>query len=50
MKQLRLNNVMILKVHSDRVDTLNLIEIGNEFVEGSEHRENVFGKFVESDL
>ncbi len=37
MKQLRLNNVMILKVHSDRVDTLNLIEIGNEFVEGSEH-------------
>lgn len=31
MKQTRLNNVMILKVHSDRTDTLNLIEIGNGF-------------------
>ena len=50
MKQSRLNNIMILKVHSDRTDTLNLIEIGNEFVENSEHRVNLFGKFLESDI
>jgi hypothetical protein len=49
MEQLRLNNVMILRVHSDCTDSLNLIEIGNEFVKGSDHRENIFGKFVETD-
>ncbi len=50
MEQLRLNNVMILKVHADRTDTLNLIDIGNEFVKGSDHREKIFGKFLETDV
>ncbi len=41
---------MILKVHADRTDTLNLIDIGNEFVKGSDHREKNFGKFLETDV
>ena len=33
----------------DLTDKLNLIDIGNEFVKSSEHRETLFGKFRTSD-
>ena len=38
MTQLRLNNSMILFVHSKLTDKINLVELGNEFIRGSEHR------------
>ena len=50
MNQVRLNNIMVLHVHKDRTDALNLIEIANEFVSGSEHRLTIFGKFENIDL
>ena len=46
MKQLRLNNIMILHVHKDRTDDLNLAEVANEFVSVKEQRKAVFGNFV----
>ena len=45
MKQTRLNHLMILHVHKDITDSLNLNDIGNEFVRCSEHRLSVFGHF-----
>ena len=45
MKQTRLNHLMILHVHKDITDSLNLNDIGNEFVRCSEHRYSVFGHF-----
>ena len=46
MSQIRLNNCMVLHVHKDLTDDLDLAEIGNRFVAGSEHRESLFGKFT----
>ena len=45
MKQTRLNHLMILHVHKEKTDSLNLHDIGNEFVRCSEHRLSVFGHF-----
>ena len=45
MKQTRLNHLMILHVHKDITDSLNLNDIGNKFVRCSEHRLSVFGHF-----
>ena len=45
MGQQRLNNLMVLHVHRDRTDSLNLIDVANDFVKDSDQRANVFGKF-----
>ena len=45
MKQTRLNHLMILHVHKEKTDSLNLHDNGNEFVRCSEHRLSVFGHF-----
>lgn len=45
MNQDRLNHVMLLHVHKDNTDRLNLQKIGNDFVANNEHRLQVFGKF-----
>ena len=49
MTQLRLNNSMILFVHSNLTDKINLVELGNEFIRGSEDRQTLFGKFMLTD-
>ena len=38
MSQSRLNNLMVLHVHKQRADKLNLKACVNEFVSGNEHR------------
>ena len=48
MQQKRLNHVMVLHLHKERLDKLNLVDIGNEFVRESEHRARVFGSFAET--
>lgn len=50
MTQIRLNNVMTLYVHKHLTDGLNLIDIANDFVKGSDHRGSLFGHFVATDL
>ena len=47
MSQQRLNNLMLLAVHQYKLD---LIQVANEFVEQSEHRLAIFGKFQKSDF
>ena len=49
MTQTRLNNVLVLHVHKNLTDQLCLIEVGNEFVKGSSHREALFGTFLPTD-
>ncbi len=50
MTQTRLNNVCVLHVHKTITDQLSLVEMANEFVAGSSHRECQFGNFRETDL
>jgi len=45
MKQERLNAVMMMNVHHDLTDTLDLQSIANDFCSKSEHRKNKFPKF-----
>ena len=45
MSQVRLNNLMILHIHKQRTDKLNLKATLNEFVSCNEHRSNNIEKF-----
>lgn len=45
MMQDRLNHLLVLHVHKDKTDALDLRDIGNNFVAGSEYRLKNFGKF-----
>ena len=45
MNQDQLNHLMILNVHKTLTDKLNLNDVANQFVEDSEHRLALFGKF-----
>ena len=49
MKQQRLNHVMMMHIHKEQTDALDLIDVGNDFVDGSEHRLLIFGKFEHTD-
>ena len=50
MTQVRLNSIMTLNVHKERTDCLNLVDIGNDFVAGSEHCPSIFGTFCDTDV
>ena len=43
--QERFNKCMVLSVHKDEVDKLNLIDIANEFCRESDQRIGRFGRF-----
>ena len=45
MTQKRLNNLLILHTHKDRVDNVNLTEIAEAFISLNEHRQEYFGAF-----
>lgn len=45
MSQDRLNNLMVLHVHKEKTDALELVAVANEFVASRERRQSVFGKF-----
>ena len=45
MKQERLNSLIVLHVHKDLIDALDLSQVANEFVEGNDTRKQRFGKF-----
>lgn len=44
MKQDRLNYLMLLHIHKDKTDKLDLKTILNEFISFSNHRSNIFTK------
>ena len=45
----RLNHMIVLHVHKDRTDTLNMVEVANAFVERNDFRHPIFGVFGEKD-
>ena len=45
MGQQRLNYLMLLHVHKERTDNLDLKSVLNDFVGDSEHRGGIFAKF-----
>ena len=45
MGQERLNHLMTLHVHNDSIDSVDLVEVANQFVSGNEYRQRMFGKF-----
>ena len=45
MTQERLNHYMLLNIHKEKVDSLNLKEVQNEFVSLSDHRIGIFAKY-----
>ena len=45
MHQQRLNHLMFLSIHKDKLDSLDIKTTANEFVQGSEHSLSYFGKF-----
>ena len=49
MTQTRLNSIMVIHVHKNVTEKLNLVDITNEFVAGSEHWLTIFRKFIASD-
>jgi hypothetical protein len=49
MSQSRLNHLMFIHVNHDKVDSLSLLDIGNNFVALSDHRKSVFGTFTGKD-
>ena len=49
MSQDRLNHLLLLHVHTELTDSLDLIVVANDFVAESEHRLSIFACFTESD-
>lgn len=45
MTQSRLNSLMILHVHKESCDALDMVKVARDFTQLSEHRRNVFGVF-----
>ncbi len=46
----RLHHIMTLHIHRGLTDDLSLIESANQFIHESGHREQMFGKFVATDI
>lgn len=48
MTQSRLNSIMLLHVHKDLADQINLIDVANDFVDNKlDHRSTIFGRFTD---
>ena len=45
MTQESLNHLILLHIHKEKVDSLNLKEVLNEFVSLSDHRIGIFAKY-----
>ena len=51
MSQQRLNHLTLLHIHKNRTESLNLVDVANDFIAGNDHRKHVFGtEFKLSDL
>ena len=46
MNQTRLNWCMVLHIHNDDTDKLNIVDVANEFVSRNSTRSHIFGRFV----
>ena len=41
---------MLLHIHKGRTDSLSLIHVANDFLQGSDHRHTLFGTLTDSDV
>ena len=46
----RLNHIMAMHVHKERLDNVDLIKIANQFAHGNSDRERIFGRFIDNDI
>ena len=46
----RFKNLSILSIHKELTDSINLVDIGNEFAWKHDGHRMILGKFVHSDL
>ena len=46
MNQTRLNWCMVLHIHNDDTDKLNIVDVVNEFVSRNSTGSHIFGRFV----
>ena len=44
MCQSRLNHVMLLNIHQEKLDALSMDDIAEEFIQGNDHRLRLFGR------
>ena len=49
-REARLNHLMLLHVHKELADGLDMVEVANLFVADNRQRKHLFGKFSKSDL
>ena len=45
MTQKRLNNVVLMHTHKERIDKINLLSIAKDFVTSNKRRANYFGHY-----
>ena len=50
MTQTRLNHCMLLHIHKEKTDELDLVWLGNEFTKPVQNRYRNFSKFSEADI
>ena len=48
--QKRLNHIMLMHIHKERTDKIDLIKVANEFVEWKDNRRQIFGTFSPTDI
>ena len=46
----RLNHLMLLHVHKELADGIDMVEVANLFVGDNQRRKQLFGKFSKNDL
>ena len=46
----RLNHLMLLHVHKELADGIDMVEVANLFLGDNQRRKHLFGKFLKSDL
>ena len=46
----RLANLMLLHIHRDKTDSLNLVEVANKFVGNKDSRKSMFSPFTTRDM
>ena len=45
MSQKRTNHAMLMNIHCDRADRLDMMKVAREFVNRNERRQSMFGKY-----
>ena len=50
MTQARLNHIMIMNIHKNLTDELDIVQMANLFIADHPHRQEIFGSFKPTDM